>query len=187
MSEGLLPEEIEKAAPAGPSDPLTRITDIMAAIGTIWTFLLMLLIVADVIGRSFLSRPIIGVAEVAGHSVVAIVFLQLAAAVRQRRMTRADFLIDPLVRRNPGVGRVVEGVFSLIGAVVLALLAYASFPELRESLTGTQFFGVPGVFTIPTWPFRLIIFGGSILAAVAYLAMAVEEFRLARQPAAVTP
>ena len=53
----------------------------MASIGTVWTFLLMLLIVADVIGRSFLSLPITGVAEVAGQSVVAIVFLQLGAAV----------------------------------------------------------------------------------------------------------
>jgi TRAP-type mannitol/chloroaromatic compound transport system permease small subunit len=183
VSEGLLPDELEKAAPPGPTDPLTRVTDVMASVGTIWTFLLMLLIVADVIGRSFLSRPIVGVAEVAGQSVVAIVFLQLAAAIRHRRMTRADFLIDPLVRKRPAVGRLVEGVFSLIGALVLAILAYAMWPELHESIRGTQFFGVPGVFTIPTWPFRLIIFAGAILAAVAYAALAVEEFALARKPA----
>jgi TRAP-type mannitol/chloroaromatic compound transport system permease small subunit len=180
VSEGVLPDELETAKPAGPTDPLTRITDIMAAVGTVWTFLLMLLIVADVVGRSFLSKPIIGVAEVAGHSIV---FLQLAAAIRQRRMTRADFLIEPLVRKTPALGRIIEAVFSLLGAVVLALLAYASFPELRESLTGRQFFGVPGVFTIPTWPFRSIIFGGSILAAITYFAMAIDELRLSRQPA----
>jgi TRAP-type mannitol/chloroaromatic compound transport system permease small subunit len=166
---------------------LTRATDIMAAIGTVWTFLLMLLIVADVIGRSFLSRPIIGVAEVAGHSVVAIVFLQLASAIRHRRMTRADFLIDPLLRRRPAIGRMIEAAFSVLGAAVLALLAYAAFPELKESLTGTQFFGVPGVFTIPTWPFRMIIFVGSIVAAITYMAMAVDELRLSREPAGATP
>jgi TRAP-type mannitol/chloroaromatic compound transport system permease small subunit len=187
LSEGLTPEQLEQAAPSGPVDPLTRVTDIMAAIGTIWTFLLMLLIVADVIGRSFLSRPIIGVAEVAGQSVVAIVFLQLASAIRHRRMTRADFLIDPLVRKRPALGRLVEAAFSVLGAVVLALLAYAAFPELKESLTGTQFFGVPGVFTIPTWPFRMIIFVGSIVAAVTYMAMAVDELRLSRQPAGAAP
>jgi TRAP-type mannitol/chloroaromatic compound transport system permease small subunit len=186
LSEGLTPEQLEQAGPTGPSDLLTRVTDIMASVGTIWTFLLMLLIVADVIGRSFLSKPIIGVAEVAGHSVVAIVFLQLAAAIRHRRMTRADFLIDPLARRNPAVGRVIEAAFSLLGALVLALLAYASFPELKESLTGRQFFGVPGVFTIPTWPFRTIIFLGSIVAAITYVAMAVDEFRLSRKPAEVS-
>jgi TRAP-type C4-dicarboxylate transport system permease small subunit len=187
LSEGLTPEQLEEAASSSPGDPLTRVTDIMAAVGTVWTFLLMLLIVADVVGRSFLSRPIVGVAEVAGQSVVAIVFLQLAAAIRQRRMTRADFLIDPLVRKNPGVGRVIEAAFSVLGAVVLALLAYAAFPELKESLVGTQFFGVPGVFTIPTWPFRMIIFAGSIMAAIAYMAMAVDELRLSRQPAGTAP
>jgi TRAP-type mannitol/chloroaromatic compound transport system permease small subunit len=187
LSEGVLPDELENAPPPGPTDLLTRITDVMASIGTVWTFLLMLLIVADVIGRSFLSRPIVGVAEVAGQSVVAIVFLQLGAAIRQRRMTRADFLIDPLVRRRPAVGRMVEAVFSLLGAVVIAILAYAMWPELHDSLRGTQFFGVPGVFTIPTWPFRLIIFTGAVLAAVAYLALALDEARLARQPAGARP
>jgi TRAP-type mannitol/chloroaromatic compound transport system permease small subunit len=180
LSEGLLPDELETAAPAGPSDPLTRLTDIMASIGTIWTFLLMLLIVADVVGRSFLSKPITGVAEVAGQSVVAIVFLQLAAAIRQRRMTRADFLIDPLVRNRPAIGRLIEAAFSLLGAIVLAILAYASWPELHDSLIGTQFFGVPGVFTIPTWPFRGIIFVGASVAAIVYFALAIEELRLAR-------
>lgn len=187
MSEGLLPEELEKAAPSGPSDPLTHVTDVMASIGTVWTFLLMLLIVADVIGRSFLSRPIIGVAEVAGQSVVAIVFLQLAAAIRQRRMTRADFLIDPLTRSRPHIGRLVESLFSAVGAITLAILAYAMWPELHESLTGIQFFGVPGVFTIPTWPFRLIIFVGAILAAIAYAALAVEEFAMSRRAAGSRP
>lgn len=180
MSEGLLPDELEKAAPPGPTDPLTRVTDVMASIGTVWTFLLMLLIVADVIGRSFLSRPIVGVAEVAGQSVVAIVFLQLAAAIRQKRMTRADFLIDPLVRNRPRIGRLMESIFSVIGALILAILAYAMWPELHDSLRGTQFFGVPGVFTIPTWPFRLIIFMGAVLSAVAYLALAIEDFALSR-------
>jgi TRAP-type mannitol/chloroaromatic compound transport system permease small subunit len=180
VSEGLLPDQLEKAASAGPSDPLTRLTDIMASIGTIWTFLLMLLIVADVIGRSFLSSPITGVAEVAGQSVVAIVFLQLAAAVRQRRMTRADFLIEPLVRKRPAIGRMIEAVFSLLGAVVLGLLAYASWPGLLDALGGREFFGVPGIFTIPTWPFRGIIFIGAVVAAIVYVALAVEELMLSR-------
>jgi TRAP-type mannitol/chloroaromatic compound transport system permease small subunit len=180
LSEGLLPDELEKAAPPGPSDPLTRLTDIMASIGTIWTFLLMLLIVADVIGRSFLSLPITGVAEVAGQSVVAIVFLQLGAAIRQRRMTRADFLIDPLVKKQPAVGRLVEALFSLLGAIVLGLLAYASLPGLLDALGGREFFGVPGIFTIPTWPFRGIIFIGATVAAIVYLALAIEEFQLSR-------
>jgi TRAP-type mannitol/chloroaromatic compound transport system permease small subunit len=98
-------------------------------------------------------------------------------------MTRADFLIEPLVRKSPAMGRLIEAAFSVLGAVILALIAYASFPELRDALRGTQFFGVPGVFTIPTWPFRMIIFVGSIMAAITYMAMAVDELRLSRQPA----
>ena len=183
MSEGLTPDQLEQIT-AGPADPLTRITDIMAALGTIWTFLLMLLIVADVIGRSFLSSPITGVAEIAGQSVVAIVFLQLAAAVRQRRMTRADFLIEPLRRNRPRIGGFIEALFMLIGAFVLGLLAYASWPGLYDALGGKEFFGVPGIFTIPTWPFRAIIVMGASMAAIVYLVLAIGELAMARNPAA---
>ena len=51
---------------------------IMNAIGTLWIFMLMLLISADVLGRELLGTPIRGVTEIISLSIVAIVFLQLA-------------------------------------------------------------------------------------------------------------
>ena len=97
-------------------DPLGRLTHVVAAFGTVWTFALMLLIVADVIGRSFLSRPITGVAEIAAHSIVAIVFLQLASTIHARRMTRADFLIERFHKSAPALARALEVLFLLVGA-----------------------------------------------------------------------
>jgi len=132
---------------------------------------------ADVVGRSFFSLPITGVAEIAAHSIVAIVFLQLGAAVYGRRMTRADFLLDIIQNRSWRFARVIEVVFALVGAVTLAFIAKASWPPLVGAHSGAEFFGVPGLFTIPTWPLRAIVFGGSVAGTIAFLAVGFLELR----------
>ncbi len=76
----------------------------------------MLLIVADVIGRNFLDMPITGVAEIAARSVVAIVFLQVPAAIMQKRLTRADFLVRRIEASSPKAVALIETVFCIVGA-----------------------------------------------------------------------
>jgi TRAP-type C4-dicarboxylate transport system permease small subunit len=164
------------AAPRG-FDPVRLVLDALAAVGTIWTFGLMCLICADVIGRSFLNAPITGVAEIAAHSVVGIVFLQIGATIYNRRMTRADFLIERLHRSVPGLARVIEIVFLLLGAAVMGFIAQAAWPGMWNSLAAREFFGVQGIFTVPTWPFRALIVLGGVAGAAAYLALLVVEAR----------
>lgn len=144
-------------------------TSAMAALGTVWIFVTMFMIVADVLGRNFFNAPITGVAEVAGRSVVAIVFLQIASAISQGRMTRADFLINMVAARSRALANLLEGVYALIGAAVFALIAIACWPDLANTWRTNDFFGVQGIFTIPTWPFWAINVIGSVAAAVAYL------------------
>ena len=94
----------------------------LSAIGTAAIGALMLLIVADVIGRNFLDAPITGVSEIAARSVVAIVFLQVPAAILQRRLTRADFLVRRIERASPYAVSLIEAVFCIAGAIVFALI-----------------------------------------------------------------
>jgi TRAP-type C4-dicarboxylate transport system permease small subunit len=181
MSENADLAAIEHGGGPGPSDPVGIFANIVAAIGTIWTFLLMFLIVADVVGRSFLSRPITGVAEIAAHSIVAIVFLQLAAAIHAKRMTRADFLIERLNVDAPRLAAGIEAVFLLVGALIMLMIAYAGWKPLTDAFGASEFFGVRGVFTIPTWPIRAVIVFGAVLAALVFLLqMRGELVRLAR-------
>jgi len=168
---------LDAEEPARGFDPVRLLLDGLAAIGTIWTFGLMLLICADVIGRSFLNAPITGVAEIAAHSVVGIVFLQIGATIYHRRMTRADFLIDRLARVAPRAGAAVETVFLVIGALAMAFVAQAAWPGLWNSVELREFFGVQGVFTIPTWPFRALIVLGGAAGALAYAVLALAEAR----------
>lgn len=156
---------------------LGTLAAILSSIGTAWIGALMLLIMADVIGRNFLDAPITGVSEIAARSVVAIVFLQVSAAILQRRLTRADFLLRRLEGASPRTLSLFEAAFALVGAVVFALIVWASWPKLASAWTTAEFFGVQGVFTIPTWPFRLITVAGSALASLAALYVAQDELR----------
>jgi TRAP-type C4-dicarboxylate transport system permease small subunit len=173
MSEGVLPSELEgPPAPAPPADALTRLIEILAAIGTIWTFGLMFLIVADVVGRSFLRLPLSGVAEIAGVSIVGIVFLQLASAINSGRMTRADFLLEMLGGRDARAVRFLEIVFAILGAVAMGIVAYAVWPNMLKAIERKEFIGVPGTFTFATWPFMALIVMGSALSVIIYLRLA---------------
>lgn len=170
-----------EAGPEGEVHPFQRLARVFAAIGTVWIFLLMFLIVADVIGRNFLDKPITGVAEFAGRSVVAIVFLQLAAAVGAGRMTRSDFLIRIIARRSVRAVMLMEIFFSLCGTLLFASLAFISWPELMSAWRGNEFFGVQGVFTIPLWPFKGLLVAGSAMAALAYLVLIPALWREPRK------
>ncbi|MET3892159.1 TRAP-type C4-dicarboxylate transport system permease small subunit [Bosea sp. OAE506] len=157
------------ARPDAPRGAFDAALSVMAAIGTVWIFLTMFMIVADVLGRNVFNAPITGVAEIAGRSVVGIVFLQIAAAVAGGRMTRADFLINMIEARSPRAADGLEAVFALAGAVVFGLIAAASWHDLSSSWRSNDFFGVQGLFTIPTWPFWAITVIGAAAAGLAYL------------------
>lgn len=152
----------------------------MSAVGTAAIGALMLLIVADVIGRNFLDAPITGVSEIAARTVVAIVFLQVPAAILQRRLTRADFLVRRIERASPAAVSMIETVFCIAGAIVFGLILWASWPKLPESWATSEFFGVQGVWTIPTWPFRGITVLGAALAVLSALYRATVEVRSIR-------
>lgn len=177
MADDIDMAALDGAEPPRGFDPVRLLLDGLAAIGTIWTFGLMLLICADVIGRSFLNAPITGVAEIAAHSVVGIVFLQIGATIYNRRMTRADFLIDRILAAAPALGRTVEILFLVIGAACMAFIAQAAWDPMWNSLRLREFFGVQGLFTVPTWPFRALIILGGAAGAMAYLVLFGIEIR----------
>ncbi len=175
-NESDLAAEAPAATPV--KNPLLGPANVLAAVGTAWIFVLMLLVVADVVGRNFLDAPITGVAEFAARSVASIVFLQLAAAICAGRMTRSDFLLRLIGRRSPSALKAIEVLNVVVGALLFLALAAIAWPEFTSALQAAEYFGVQGVYTVPTWPFRLLIVVGSVLAALAYLACIPALMRL---------
>jgi TRAP-type C4-dicarboxylate transport system permease small subunit len=148
---------------------MRRVAEVLAAIGTLWIFALMLLVVADVVGRNFLDAPITGVAEFASRSVASIVFLTLASAICGGRMTRSDFIPRLLGARAPGLVRGLDIANALLGVMLFGALAAIGWPELTRSWNDNEYFGVQGVATMAAWPFRALLVGGAVAAALAYL------------------
>ncbi|MFZ9433937.1 MAG: TRAP transporter small permease subunit [Burkholderiaceae bacterium] len=158
-----------EAPQSAATHPLNIPASLLASMGTIWIFLIMCLVVADVIGRDFLNAPITGVAEFSARSVASIVFLQLAAAICSGRMTRSDFLLNLIGKRSPKAVVALDVVNALVGAALFTALALIALPEFQTSWGNNEFYGVQGVYSVPAWPFRGLVVAGSVAAALCYL------------------
>lgn len=184
----MLTEDQEVRPPSGVPflDGLNRvygyITESFNAIGTLWILALMLLINADAAGRSFFKSPITGVPEIVSLSIVGIVFLQLASALRNGLLTRSDMLLSVLMRRWPRVGEIAETLFHLAGAVTLWFLLQASYPRFLTAWNRGETVGVVGRFVIPTWPIKLILVVGAVAMLIQFLLFATMSFVRAVKP-----
>jgi TRAP-type C4-dicarboxylate transport system permease small subunit len=163
--------------PSAPDSWFGRLVDGLNAAGSVLIGLIMLLMCADVLLRDLANRPIDGVAELVATSIVVIVFLQLPSTLRHGRMARADLFLDPFMVRRPRAGRRLRALFSLAGVFACGVIAYASWKPLLRAWTDSEFLGVEGIFTFPTWPMRVVVLTGAGLAAVQYLLLVIEDLR----------
>jgi hypothetical protein len=56
---------------------------------------------------------------------------------------------------------------------LFALVALAAWPDTAGAWRTSEFFGVRGVWTLPTLPFRLIVVFGSAASALAFVVSAL--------------
>jgi TRAP-type C4-dicarboxylate transport system permease small subunit len=152
---------------------LSRVADTLAIaanfVGTLTVLGLVVILNVDVVARSVFNAPLKGTYEIVQLAVVFIVFLQLADVVRVDRLTRSDGFLNLLHSRRPGLTATLRRIINAISAIFMGLIAYIMFPEFIK-MWGTQdFFGVPGVFTVPWWPIKLAIAGGSALASIIFI------------------
>jgi TRAP-type C4-dicarboxylate transport system permease small subunit len=142
------------------------------AVGTVWIFALMIIINADVIGRTLFTMPVPGVPELVRLSIVGIVFLQIGSTLRAGRITRVEALTDWLARRSPRLGQALQGIYALLGAMLFMILFVACLPIFERAWTTNQYAGVEGYVTYPFWPIYLILLVGCACCAVQYLIFA---------------
>ncbi|MEM9011133.1 MAG: TRAP transporter large permease subunit [Pseudomonadota bacterium] len=169
-------------SPAAPSTPLWharlctvfgKVTGAMAALATVWIFVLMFAIVLDVAGLKLFNRPIYGVNEITAQSIVAVVFFQLAHALQTRRLTRADFLIGWIERERPIAAAALNLIFHLAGIVVFSLIAWTVWGDFLEAYAEGEYFGTQGIFTAPMWPVKLMVAVGAAAIALEFLLLAL--------------
>lgn len=154
-----------------------RLVETFAALGTVLIGVLMLIICADIIARNAMGASLPLVSEGGALLVVTLVALQLAATVRAGRMARTEVFIVPFTDRFPKAGAVLEGIYDLTGAVVLGIIAWASIRVIEKDIAAAEFIGVPGLATLPTWPFRVLILAGFAVAAVEFAVRILAALR----------
>ncbi len=155
-----------------------RLMATLSAIGTAWIFFLMVLILADVIGRGTFNAPILGVPEMVQFSIVGIVFLQLPETLRTGGLTRSDVLLGVLLKRRPRAGHGLSLAFDLVGVAVFAIIFVTTWPLMQTAFANNEFYGSTGVFQIPTGPLKVIILIGSVAMAIQFLLMAWQNLRV---------
>jgi TRAP-type C4-dicarboxylate transport system permease small subunit len=146
------------------------------AVGTVWIFVLMLVINVDVLGRTVFSAPLPGVPELVRLSIVGIVFLQIGYTLRSGRITRVESFSASLERRWRRFALLMRGCYSLLGAALFGILFVSCRPIFVRAWINGDYAGVEGYVTYPFWPIYLILLIGCACSALQYLVFARDEF-----------
>ena len=158
-----------------------KIIATLNAIGTGWIFVMMSLIVADVFMRFVFNSPIRGVPLIITMSIIAIVFLQLADALRAGRLTRSDMLISNLLANRPKIGHTMQGIFHLAGDFIMSILLWYSVPFFLKAWRLNSYDGTDGEFTLPEWPVKAVIVIGATVCVLQFLRHLLRDINALRR------
>ena len=145
----------------------------LLTVAAVLAFLLCFLVCADVIGRVVFNSPVQGTPEIVSGSIVMILWLQAAYAVRSGGMIWVDAVHAHLPAR---VQRACEFFAALLGLAFFALVCWGSADPALYSWSSNEYEG-EGALRVPVWPARFLVLIGSFLAAFNYLLLAIERFR----------
>jgi TRAP-type C4-dicarboxylate transport system permease small subunit len=156
---------------------VARINDWIArallTVAAVLAFSLCFLVCADVIGRVVFNSPVKGTPEIVSFSIVIILWLQAAYAIRSGGMIWVDALHTHLPARAQ---RGCEVFGALLGIAFFALICWGSIDPALYAWRSNEFEG-EGALRVPVWPARFLVAIGSFLAAFNYLLLAIERFR----------
>ena len=136
----------------------------LAILAGIIIIFIMLSIASDVVGRTFLNRPIIWVIEISEICLVAITFLGAAWLLKREGHVKLDILVNHL---NPRSQALLNAITSIVGAIIcLAVVWYGakvSWDHFQRGLVAYSLLGPP------TFPRYTIIAVGSFLLSIQFL------------------
>lgn len=141
--------------------------------GSIYIFILMLVIVRDVLGRVLLGNALVGTPEIVANSLVAILFLQTTYVLRQGRHVRATILVDILPHK---VRSVLDIITSLLGIVLFVFIIYSGWDLFVKAVEIGEYEGEGG-FHFYTAPVRFMVLFGSALMSIQFLFIIRQQIK----------
>lgn len=144
--------------------------------GAIWIVLLMLLICTDVFMRLFLDSPLLGVPELVMNSIAAIAYFTLSWTTMNDQHIRSTLILE----NAPNLRKGILNIFShFLGTLLMAGIAIAQWKPMIFGVKILEYEG-EGALRVPTYPVRIIIVVGSLLAmwqCVRQLIISIKSLR----------
>ncbi len=143
---------------------LDRITAGISWIGAGALILMILVVVANVVGRYLLRKPVLGAVEMVGLLTVVVVFCVLAFT----EANGAHIVVDILVSRLHGRTKaILASIMSFLGAVFFIIMGWQGWDLMMSNLS--PFVRTTGVLSIPFAPFMLVMAFGCVLFGLELL------------------
>lgn len=134
------------------------------AVATVSIFLILLVVVADLVGRNLLSLPVPGALEVASALMAFVVMLGLAYA----EQTKAHIRIELLAQRLSPAGLAALDILTYcLGALFSGLIMVETWPVAVRSLLKWE--TLPGVLSLPIFPAYFMVPIGSALLLLQFV------------------
>jgi len=139
-------------------------------VSSIATFVMMLLVVANVLGRYLFNRPLTGTLEFTESLLVIIIFLSVALTQYDGGHIRVNLLTRRLPKR---VARGLTVVAMLAGCAFFTWCAYAAWLFAAQSYSFNE--QEWGEVVFPLWPMKFVVFVGIAMLALQFLLDAIAE------------
>jgi TRAP-type C4-dicarboxylate transport system permease small subunit len=144
---------------------VVKFTAAMNATATIWMFLLMFFMTADVIGRIFFGHPLTGAPELVKVSLVGVIYLHMPHTLWMGRHIRSDLLSS---RMGATLRIIMQVTMHILGAALFAGIVFSSWHHMVEAWQIGEYEG-EGALRVPTAPIRTIVILGSAMTVILYL------------------
>jgi TRAP-type C4-dicarboxylate transport system permease small subunit len=147
-----------------------RMLRVIAQISAAATFVMMVLVVVNVLGRYLLNQPLTGTLEFTESLLVLIIFLSLALTQYDGGHIRVTLLTRRLPKR---AARALTAGCMLVGAAFFTWCAYAAWVFAAQAYSFNE--QEWGEVVFPLWPMKFVVFIGIALLALQFLLDAIAE------------
>ena len=150
--------------------PFVAVSACLNATATLWTFVLMCFMTADVAGRYFFNRPLTGAPEIVRMSLILLLYFHMPYTLWIGRHIRSDLLADKM---NPRARRMVSIINHMLGSLICVLILWSNWGPLLKAWELGEYEG-EGALHVPVAPFRLFLIIGAAMTAILYLLKAIQ-------------
>ena len=135
-----------------------RVVKVLAVVASVFIFILMFLVSADVIGRYLFNRPVKGSLEISESLMAYLVFIAFAKALASGRHIKVEILTSHL---SPRWQAILHVVACAGGAFLFALITWQGWNWAWNSWQIREF--MEGQLKVPFYPAKFAIpFGGFV-------------------------